>query len=409
MSIDRFVPLVARHLDEQFLTDMLVRLLQTPTDVPLGQTELAPEDPKLAHYTREVVAPVLRGLGFEDIQFDAANNLVCRIGAPVASPSLLLMGYAVAQHGNQMAEPHSGRIASGAPWGLDEPCAFGQAATQHKGALAAGLAALQVLASSGLRLGGQLVFAVNTEGRSSHECSRRILDGMGVRADAGILLFATANQISLGNRGRLDVQITVHGQSSHSSQPWLGHSAIEGAYEVQSRLRAMPFALRHPRLGGTQATVYRLHFTPIAPHTLPDTAHLTVDRRLLPGEEPVAALEEIRAAIGDLSPYRVEVTAGAMMYPAEVPPDAPVVQAMQRAARATLGHDLETFYLPNTFDAGYANHVGIPAVMFGPGIRRLGGEVMSDEFVALSHCRDAARVYAHTLLSMLGATQAWCG
>ena len=52
---------------------------------------------------------------------------------------------------------------------------------------------------------------MNTEGRSSHTCSRLILDGQGVRADHGVLLFATGNRISLGNRGRLDVRIVDGG------------------------------------------------------------------------------------------------------------------------------------------------------------------------------------------------------
>ena len=103
--------LVDRYLDADYLTHILVRLLQTPTDVPLGQTELAPEDPKLARYVRDVVRPELVGCGFERIAVDDSNNLVCQIGAETASPSLLLMGYAVAQHGNLMADPHSGRIA----------------------------------------------------------------------------------------------------------------------------------------------------------------------------------------------------------------------------------------------------------------------------------------------------------
>ena len=78
------------------------------------------------------------------------------------------------------------------------------------------------------------------------------------------------------------------------------------------------------------------------------------------------------------------------------------MRAIQAAGLAELGRPIETFYLPNTFDAGYANHVGIPSVMFGPGVRRLGGgEVVADEFVALSQVRDAARVYAHTILDLL--------
>src|SRR5688572_23240352 len=195
---DELAALVEQHLDAAYCTEVLVRLLRTPTDVPLGQTELAPEDPKLAQYVREVVRPELERCGFDRLVVDDSNNLVCRVGADVASPSLLLMGYAVAQHANLMADPYSGCIGNGREYGLDEPCAFGQAATQHKGALAAALGALKLLAESGVRLRGQLVFAVNTEGRSSHANSRQILDGHGVRADQGILAFATGNRISLG-------------------------------------------------------------------------------------------------------------------------------------------------------------------------------------------------------------------
>src|ERR687885_2508408 len=155
---DEIRALVERHLDEDYLTQILVRLLQTPTDVPLGQTELAPEDPKLARYVREVVRPELERFGFDRVLVDDSNNLVCRIGADVLSPSLLLMGYAVAQHANLMADPYPGRIASGREYGLDEPCAFGQAATQHKGALAAALGGLKLLADSRAPLRGQLIF-----------------------------------------------------------------------------------------------------------------------------------------------------------------------------------------------------------------------------------------------------------
>src|SRR3954463_15929730 len=118
--------LVDRYLDEEYLTGILVRLLQTPTDVPLGQTELAPEDPKLARYVRDLVQPELASSGLGRTLVDDSNNLICQIGADAASPSLLLMGYAVAQHGNLMAEPYSGRVATAAAVGGDEPCAVGQ-------------------------------------------------------------------------------------------------------------------------------------------------------------------------------------------------------------------------------------------------------------------------------------------
>src|SRR5919202_1148222 len=128
---DERAALIERHLDADYLTAILVRLLQTPTDVPLGETELAPEDPKLYRYVREVVQPEIEGLNCERLLVDGSNNLGARFGTDVRSPSLLLMGYAVAQHGNLMAEPYSGRIAPVPELGIETPCAFGQAATQH--------------------------------------------------------------------------------------------------------------------------------------------------------------------------------------------------------------------------------------------------------------------------------------
>ena len=67
---------------------------------------------------------------------------------------------------------------------------------------------------------------------------------------------ATDNRISLGNRGRVDVNVTIEGKAAHSSQPWLGLSAIDGAYEALTRLRGMQFGAPHPHLGAAQATVY---------------------------------------------------------------------------------------------------------------------------------------------------------
>src|SRR5438067_11672664 len=95
--------LVDRYLDEDYLTSILVRLLQTPTDVPLGQTELAPEDPKLARYVRNVVQPELTRWGLRRATVDDSNNLICQIGSDVASTSMLLVGYAVDKHGNLKA------------------------------------------------------------------------------------------------------------------------------------------------------------------------------------------------------------------------------------------------------------------------------------------------------------------
>ncbi len=206
-------------------------------------------------------------------------------------------------------------------------------------------------------------------------------------------------EITLGNRGRIDVDITVAGRAAHSSTPEQGRSAIEGALRVVERVNGLTWTLSHPQLGSPQAVVYKVDFEPKAPHTLPGTAKLTVDRRVLPGEHPDAVVRELRDAIGDLSPYTVDVRPGVMMVPALVDREHAGVRALQRAVVDTRGREAPEVYLRGCFDAGGMCARGIPAVMFGAGGE--GEWPMGTDFVALSDVEVEARVLASLILDTL--------
>jgi acetylornithine deacetylase/succinyl-diaminopimelate desuccinylase-like protein len=140
-------------------------------------------------------------------------------------------------------------------------------------------------------------------------------------------------------------------------------------------------------------------FAPLAPHTLPDTARLRIDRRLLPGDDPDQAADEVRRAIGDLSPYQVRVERGSYMWPALVDPAHVGVLALHDAHRQVRGAALETYYGQGTYDAGGPCAAGVPAVMYGVGG---GASFLEADFVPVSHVIDEARVITHTILSLLG-------
>lgn len=401
----------ATAIDRDFLTGALVRLAQHPTDVPLGQTELAPDDPKIASYVRDVLGPMLSDVGAQFRIVDDWNNGVGYLGPRgPGRPALLLMLYTTSQHGNFTDETLEGQLASGSAFGVDELCVFGKGTNQGKGPAAAVLAALKALRDAGARLTRRLVVAVNTEGRSSHSCSARLIDEHGVQADQGIICIGTGNEIVLGNRGRVDVRVRVRGRSAHSSHPHLGINAIEGANDVLNRLARLTFPRRHPTLGAEQLTVYKLVCTPIAPHTIPDSCELTLDRRLLPGSTIDEAVAEIRAALVGSGPWVVEVEPGASMLPAEVSPTALVVRALDQATREVTGQPAVTGYAGYTFDAGYACAKGIPTVMFGPArrgrARGLSSDVTATEFVPLSIVSEAAEIYMRTIMTLCGVAEA---
>ena len=396
---------IEHHYDEGYVQSLLVKLASVPTDVPLGQYEIDPADPKIGHFVQRVVRPEIEQLGLGPVASDELNNLVFRFGSGAPTPALLFMAYTVAQHGNDTAPELEGRLMKASAFGLDEDCVFGKGTSQGKGALAAALGAVKILRDAKVSLKGTLIGAVNNEAQSSHRCSRRIIDGHGIVADHGIVAIGSP-LLSIGNRGRVDIVVTIRGQAAHSSQPTRGRNTIWGARLALDRIERLHQSLTgtDDRLGAEQVEPYRLILEPIAPHTMPDRATLTLDRRLLPGTRVEAAVEEVSRALSDLAPFDVDVRAGAFQLPALVPETAPIVTSLAEAYRHVTGQPATIGTARYTFDAGYACSRGIPTVMFGPSSEALGvkgTETISTEFVPIRVVRDFTKIYAHAFMSLL--------
>ena len=392
---------IVDQLDMRYLIETLMDIAREPVDVPLGaDVFMAPDDPKLVHYVQQVLRPKLMGVGAYELIDVPGNQLVARYGSGASDATLLLMVYTPIQHHNLMPDPFSPRIARGTAWGVDEPCVFAQGVTQNKAHHAIVLTVLKLLIERLVDVSGTLYVAINNEGRSSHACSNAILQALDRKPDFAMLLTATGQRISLGNRGRVDVNIDIRGQASHSSAPHLGLSAIDGAHEAISRLKRLTLRGSHPILGGQHAIPYQVTYEPLAPHTLPERAHIRVDRRLLPGDDPAQAAAEIRDVIGDMAPYQVSVEAGHYMLPALVEPDHAGVRALSAAHQAVHGEPPETYYGQGTFDAGGPCAAGVPAVMYGVGG---GGGVLDVDFAPISQVQNVARVVARTVLTTLAS------
>ncbi len=63
------------------------------------------------------------------------------------------------------------------------------------------------------------------------------VEGQGAVAEFA-LIRGSSNKVRFGNRGRLDIFITVHGAPSHSGSPARGCNAITGARMVMDRVGA---------------------------------------------------------------------------------------------------------------------------------------------------------------------------
>lgn len=381
------------------IQDVLVELLRTPTSVPAGSTEIPPGDPRLLAAIETVILPRIEALAPREIRRHPLGDVLARFG-PEGDDGVLLQTYIVSQHGNLMDDAHAGRVADGEPYGLPGRCVVGKGAAQNKGPMAAAFAAVSALQP---QLRRPVWLAVNTEGRSSHGGSQRIIDDLGVRAAWGVCVVGTDLAISLGNRGRVDVEITVAGVSCHSSQPWLGSNPIEPAADLVRALRRAPLPPPHPHLGAAAVTPYQISCDPIAPHTIPSAVRVVVDRRILPGEDITAVVDElrdhVRGFLGEADGGRV--VAGVAMLPAVVDEDSALVAAL-RAGLAAAQAPATTVYSHNTFDAGYACAKGIPTCMFGPGRRSFSSALTQAEAVSLDDCVVAADALTHALRLLCG-------
>ena len=384
---------------------LMIELVRVPS--PL--TERLEAEPQLRAFIDSAVEPRLRDIGLTDIRRDGMGNLLATLGRGESGRSLMLVTNAMTQPAATMPNPYGGEVRDGAPYGLPGEVVLGKGLSEQKAPLAAILLALRSILAAKAPISGQVLFLCCVSGETGrHDAIRSIIEATGARAEMAVLN-GTGNRISLGNRGRVDVTVVVHGSPGHSSRPASACNAVTGAQEVIKRLsEGLRFTASHPALGTPTLAVNRIRSYPDSTHTIQDRCEVGIDRRLMPGEDPDAAVAEIAAIVKTLDgakdpasgkPWRVEVVKGPFMYPSLVTDSSEVVGALLRASQSVLGAEPETFYQTNAFDQGYLNHIGIEACTYGPGEEKYAHTDL--DMASVDRTRDAAKVYAALILQRL--------
>jgi acetylornithine deacetylase/succinyl-diaminopimelate desuccinylase-like protein len=400
---------IKKLLDTRLSRDRAKQLLIELVKVPSPQTELLEDEPLLKQFIKTAIEPRLRGMGFADIRYDAIRNLIATYGSGTSGKSLMFIGNAMNQPASTMPNPYAGDVVDGAKFDLPGECVMGKGASEQKANLAAMLHAMETVIASKVPIAGKLIFTCCLSGETGkHDAIKSVVEGAGVRADMAVL-GGTGLKITLGNRGRIDVFVTVKGSPCHSSRPWDGINAVTGATEaIRLLLGKVKLDNSHPQLGKQSLTVNHIRSFPDSTHTVQERCEFTLDRRLLPGEDPNEAFAEIERIAKEVErlkdpvsgkPYGVEVRLGPFMYPSLVTTDSAVVKALLRASEVMLGKPVETYYSPSAFDQGYLNHMGIPTANFGAGEHQYAHT--DHDMASVERTTDSARVYAFMMLDYL--------
>lgn len=384
--------------------ERLVTFLQDLVRIPSPSTQEGP--------LAERVVAEMEQLGFHDVRVDRIGNVIGWVGAD-AGPILMLNGHmdtvVVSDAEAWTRDPFGGEIARGRLYGLG--------ACDMKGGLAAMVYGAYLLRQAGLPGAGRVVVAcVVQEEPCEGLASRVLIEEEGIRPDWVLIAEPSDLQVSRGQRGRVELQVTAYGRSAHASQPELGENAVYTAARLIFGLELLADQLGgDPFLGRGTLSVTDVRSRAGSRNAVPDRCDLIVDRRLTLGETETMALAEIQRIIAregvradvEVTEYAAASYTGYSCQAREFYPpwvieeDHPLVTALVRAARTQLGRRPRvghwSFSTEGVYTAGIA---GIPTVGFGPGDPR--DAHAANESVRLDDVCAAAGVYARLAVELLG-------
>jgi succinyl-diaminopimelate desuccinylase len=385
--------IIEKNLQYEEVKRLLVKMVQHASP----QTEQLEAEPQVLALIRDVIKPELEQAGLHP-SIDDQGNLILRLNGRGRGDRLMLVGYAMNAAPSTMQNPYSGEVVDGAPYKLEGECVWGRGACEQKGSLAAMIAAMRFVGANKVEVPADLYFVVSTAGETGrHDSLAYVLDHGKVEADWCII--DGPPEIQLGNKGRVDVLVTVRGKQAHSSRPWEGISAIDGAMRVLEKLKPLmpyPEGKVHPELGKVSLTPNAIESFPKATHTIQSECRIMFDRRLLPGDDPTKAIQQLRDAIGKIEPFEIEIQPRDFMYPSELGKDAEVVQTLEQGIRTMLGQVPTYTFSTAANDTGLFNFRGIQAINYGA--RDIRFQHTDHDLVSVNKVFDAAKVFTFLAL-----------
>lgn len=327
----------------------------------------------------ERLAIEMAKVGLQDVHVDRIGNVVGHIGTG-QRPILLYNGHMdVVGVGDPSTWKHDPFAAD-----VQDGILYGRGAADMKAALAAMVYGAKTLIEKEVHLQGDLYLVGVVQEEPCEGLGMRVLiEEEGLAPDWVLIGEATNLQISLGQRGRIEIKVVAQGRSCHASAPHLGDNAIYTAARLIFGVEMLGSQLAEDRfLGAGTLAVTRIENTGGSRNVVPDSCTFYIDRRLTLGETEAKALAEIQGVLLreganaklSVSEYTSTSYTGysaraRAYYPAwALDREHPLVQQVSKAIRAELGYRPSVgkwdFSTDGTYTMGIA---GIPTVGFGPG------------------------------------------
>lgn len=218
-----------------------------------------------------------------------------------------------------------------------------------------------------------------------------------LRPHRAIVAEPTDFNVVVSHKGIIRWRCHTRGRAAHSSQPQRGHNAIYGMTEVVTAIREFDKQVLSGRgqdclCGRPTVSVNTIHGGTGA-NVVPDHAVIDIDRRLMPGEVPSEAQQEVityiaeRISADTVIEHDVPWNQSRGMLPTSNQVWAEQVAGVARAC----GLSTSIVGVPYGTDAWVFASIGIPTVVFGPG--SIAQAHTEDEWIAVDELERGVEAY----------------
>jgi putative selenium metabolism hydrolase len=326
----------------------------------------------------ERVAREMDELGYQDVHTDALGNVLGRFGSGprVIAVDAHIDTVGITNPSRWRYDPFRGVVAGGT--------LYGRGASDQKGGLAAAVHGVSIAARIGLPAEATVWVTATVNGEDCvGQAWQFILNESDLAPEVVIIAMPSHLGVCHGQRGRMEVEVTTAGVSTHGSQPDRGINAIYRMTSIVDEIENLHSALAvsHPVLGTGSAAVTSIASRAPSLTAIPDECTIHIDRRLTIGETAEDALvelenlpavrqaeAEVRLLHYDSPSWRGFSYPTRKVFPAwETPVDSNSVRAAVSTARMVLGRE------PRIHRSAFSSHgcvtagaFGLPTVGFGP-------------------------------------------
>ncbi len=363
----------------------------------IQQKSLSTQEKGMAGALRDMMLEA----GFDEARIDGLGNVIGRIGN--GKKIIAIDGHIdtvdLGNPENWHFDPLAGEIKDG--------YVHGRGSVDQKGGPAAFVTAGRILKEIGLQNDVTVYFTGTVmEEDCDGLCWKYIVEEDKIKPDCVVITEPTNLNIYRGHRGRMEIEVSFYGVSSHGSAPERGKNAIYMASHACLEIEKLNERLaKDDFLGRGSAALSQFVSASPSLCAVADFAKIHIDRRLTWGEDKELALNQIREIVKDynakveLLNYSEKGFTGneygmEKYYPTwKLEVNHPVVQTGVNSYKDLFGTDPVVDKWTFSTNGVVINGIyGIPCIGFGPG-----NEVLAhapDEKVPQSDLVKASAFYA---------------